>query len=49
MSTIFDSFRLDNKIALVTGAATGLGAAIAQGLADAGATIAAHGNRRAAT
>lgn len=49
MPTIFDSFRLDNKIALVTGSATGLGAAIAQGLADAGATIAAHGNRRAAT
>jgi 2-deoxy-D-gluconate 3-dehydrogenase len=49
MPTIFDSFRLDNKVALVTGAATGLGAAIAQGLADAGATIAAHGNRRPAT
>jgi len=49
MPTILDSFRLDNKVALVTGSATGLGAAIAQGLADAGATIAAHGNRRAAT
>ncbi len=49
MPNILDSFRLDNKVALVTGAATGLGAAIAQGLADAGATIAAHGNRRAAT
>jgi 2-deoxy-D-gluconate 3-dehydrogenase len=49
MPNIFDSFRLDNKVALVTGAATGLGAAIAQGLADAGATVAAHGNRRAAT
>jgi len=42
-------FRLDGKIALVTGAATGLGAAIATGLAQAGATVACHGNRRAAT
>src|SRR5881275_1423822 len=42
-------FRLDGKIALVTGAATGIGAAIATGLAQAGATVACHGNRRAAT
>ena len=49
MPNILDSFRLDNKVALITGAATGLGAAIAQGLADAGATVAVHGNRRAAT
>jgi Zn-dependent alcohol dehydrogenase len=49
MPNIFDSFRLDNKIALITGAATGLGAAIAEALADAGATVAVHGNRRAAT
>ncbi len=48
-TTILDLFRLDNKIALVTGAATGLGAAIATGLAQAGATVAVHGNRRAAT
>jgi 2-deoxy-D-gluconate 3-dehydrogenase len=46
---ILDLFRLDNKIALVTGAATGLGAAIATALAQAGATVATHGNRRAAT
>jgi len=42
-------FRLDGKTALVTGAATGIGAAIAAGLAQAGATVACHGNRRAAT
>ena len=42
-------FRLDGKSALVTGAATGIGAAIAAGLAQAGATVACHGNRRAAT
>ncbi len=51
MSTpnILDSFRLDGKVALVTGAASGLGAAIAIALAQAGATVAVHGNRRAAT
>jgi 2-deoxy-D-gluconate 3-dehydrogenase len=42
MSNILDSFRLDNKIALVTGSAGGMGQAIAVGLAEAGATIAAH-------
>ncbi len=42
-------FRLDGKIALVTGAATGIGASIAIGLAQAGATVACHGNRRAAS
>jgi 2-deoxy-D-gluconate 3-dehydrogenase len=49
MQTILDLFRLDNKVALVTGAASGLGAAIATALAQAGATLAVHGNRRAAT
>ncbi len=47
-TTILDSFRLDGKVALVTGAASGLGAAIAISLAQAGATVACHGNRRAA-
>ena len=41
-----DKFKLDNRIALVTGAATGLGAAIAIALAEAGADVACHGNAR---
>lgn len=45
---ILDRFRLDGKTALVTGAATGLGAAIAIALAEAGASVACHGNRRPA-
>jgi 2-deoxy-D-gluconate 3-dehydrogenase len=45
---ILDRFRLDGKAALVTGAASGLGAAIAIALAEAGATVACHGNRRPA-
>ena len=43
---ILDSFKLDGKVALVTGASAGLGAAIAVALAEAGADIAAHGNTR---
>jgi 2-deoxy-D-gluconate 3-dehydrogenase len=49
MSSILDLFRLDGKVALVTGAASGLGAAIATALAEAGASVAVHGNRRPAT
>jgi 2-deoxy-D-gluconate 3-dehydrogenase len=45
---VLDKFRLDGKTALVTGAASGLGAAIAVALAEAGANVACHGNRRAA-
>lgn len=44
---ILDSFKLDGKVALVTGASAGLGAAIAVALAEAGADVAAHGNSRA--
>lgn len=44
MANILDSFRLDNKIALVTGSAGGIGAAIAIALAQAGATVAAVGH-----
>jgi len=45
---ILDRFRLDGRLALVTGSAGGLGAAIAVALAEAGASVACHGNRRAA-
>ena len=45
--SILETFRLDGKVALVTGASTGLGAAIAIALAEAGANVACHGNTRA--
>jgi len=45
---ILEQFRLDGKVALVTGAASGLGAAIAIALAEAGASVGCHGNRRPA-
>ncbi len=41
-----DAFRLDGKVALVTGASAGIGAAIALALAQAGADVACHGNTR---
>lgn len=37
-------FSLDDRVALVTGASTGLGAAIAIALSEAGASVACHGN-----
>jgi 2-deoxy-D-gluconate 3-dehydrogenase len=46
MTKMLDKFRLDGKVALVTGASAGLGAAIAVALAEAGADVAAHGNSR---
>ncbi|MDQ1638953.1 MAG: 2-dehydro-3-deoxy-D-gluconate 5-dehydrogenase [Pyrinomonadaceae bacterium] len=41
---ILDAFKLDGRVALVTGASTGLGQAIAIALAEAGADVACHGN-----
>ncbi|HUA85900.1 MAG TPA: SDR family oxidoreductase [Bryobacteraceae bacterium] len=42
---ILDAFRLDGKDALITGSRTGLGKAIALGLAEAGANVIVHGSR----
>jgi 2-deoxy-D-gluconate 3-dehydrogenase len=42
---ILDQFRLNGKIALVTGSSRGLGAGIALALAQAGAQVAVHGSR----
>ncbi|EGD56719.1 SDR family NAD(P)-dependent oxidoreductase [Gordonia neofelifaecis] len=39
MSAILDSFRLDGKVALVTGASSGLGVGFAKALADVGADV----------
>jgi len=43
---IIDQFRLDGRVALVTGASAGIGAAIAVALGEAGAVVACHGNSR---
>jgi NAD(P)-dependent dehydrogenase (short-subunit alcohol dehydrogenase family) len=43
--TILDRFRLDGKVAIVTGASSGLGVAFAQALAEAGADVALAARR----
>jgi 2-deoxy-D-gluconate 3-dehydrogenase len=43
---ILEAFKLDGKVALVTGASAGLGASMAKALAQAGADVVAHGNSR---
>jgi 2-deoxy-D-gluconate 3-dehydrogenase len=45
-SVILNKFKLDGKVALVTGASAGLGAAMAIALAEAGASVVCHGNSR---
>jgi NAD(P)-dependent dehydrogenase (short-subunit alcohol dehydrogenase family) len=39
LSPVLDAFRLDGKVAIVTGASSGLGVAFAQALAEAGADV----------
>src|SRR3712207_6848153 len=44
-TTVPDLFRLDGKVAIVTGASSGLGVAFAKGLAEAGADVAPAARR----
>jgi NAD(P)-dependent dehydrogenase (short-subunit alcohol dehydrogenase family) len=43
--TVLDRFRLDDKVAVITGASSGLGVAFAAALADAGADVVLAGRR----
>ena len=46
MKSILDSFDLAGRTALVTGSSTGIGLALARGLAQAGATVVLNGRRK---
>src|SRR5471030_2782522 len=47
MQSVLDNFRLDGRLALVTGSSAGIGLAIARGLAQAGARVVLNGRNRA--
>ena len=44
---VLDRFRLDGRIALITGASRGIGLTLARGLGEAGATVVLNGATRA--
>ena len=47
MHSVLDNFRLDGRLALVTGSSAGIGLALARGLAQAGAKVVLNGRNRA--
>ena len=47
MSKSLDLFKLDGRVALVTGSSAGIGEGLARGLASAGATVVINGRTAA--